>query len=205
MRGRQTDGSGRTLGLSKPGRRSALASLKWLLVLALLGLLIAIATELIPPGTNSSATESGSSSAKSSSAESAPKPSGWGPEKSFLGRYHVLDATQRAGDGAVTRLTGGELTMFMREVHKNAPLVPSGILSVQAPPPLGTELLYLTSLTSYGGTREATVNGGAFVGPVVGSFAGVPIGPGRLTVTATVEGIGTIRATVSRFSTSPQP
>jgi hypothetical protein len=203
MQERHTDGPTRALSLSRKRRRLTLATLKWLMVVALLFVIVAIATELIPAGVNSSGVVS--KSAKSASAESAPKPSGWGPEKGFIGRYHVSDATQRSGDGALIRLTGGELTMFMREVHKGAPLVPSGILSLEAPPPLGTELLYLTALTSYGGTREATVNGGAFVGPVVGSFAGVPVGQGKLAVTATVEGVGTIRATVSRFSSSPQP
>jgi hypothetical protein len=206
MQERQTDGPARPLRLSFKDRRSTLGALKWLLLAALLFLLIAIATELIPNGVTPTVSEStGGSGSKSSSAEAAPKPSGWGPESTYLGRYRVLDASQRAGSGVTTRLSGGELTMFMREVHKGVPLVPSGILSLTAPSPVGTELLYLTSLTSYGGTREATINGGAFVGPVVGSFAGVPIGADRLSMTATVEGIGSIRATLVRFSSSPQP
>jgi hypothetical protein len=199
---------GGALGLAGVGRRSWLRALKWLIVLALFCLLIAIATELIPNGVNPSAVEAGgsSSSAKASSGAEAPDvPSGWGPEKSYLGRYHVLDATQRQAGGATTRLSGGELTMFMREVKKGKPLVPSGILNLTAPAPVGTELLYLTSLSSYATTHEAVVNGGAFVGPVVGSFAAVPTGGGRLTMTATVDGIGTIRATLVRFSSSPQP
>jgi hypothetical protein len=161
----------------------------------------------------------------SSAAESAG--SGWGAQASYLGRYHlhVLPLAGQGGSGstpahgqasvfsaaaaacqqvlAAVHPTGGELTLFMREAKKGAPLVPSGILNLQAPG--GNELVYLTYLTSSGATRHATINGGAFIGPVVGSFSATSTGPGTLSGTAQVEGIGTIEADYARFSTSPQP
>jgi hypothetical protein len=159
----------------------------------------------------------------SSAAESAG--SGWGTQASYLGRYHLRvlplagqsGSTPASGQAAVfsaaaaacqqvlaaVHPTGGELTMFMREVKKGAPLVPSGILNLQAPG--GNELVYLTYLTSSGSTRHAKINGGAFVGPVVGSFSATSTGPGTLAGTAQVEGIGTVEADYVRFSASPQP
>jgi hypothetical protein len=153
--------------------------------------------------------------------------SGWGAQASYLGRYHlrVVPLAGQGGSGsshadaqaavfsaaaaacqqvlAAVGPTSGELTLFMREVKKGAPLVPSGILNLQAPG--GNELVYLTYLTSSGGTRHAKINGGAFVGPVVGSFSATSTGPGMLSGTAQVEGIGTVEADYVRFSASPQP
>lgn len=191
---------------SRRSRRSTLRALRWLTVLVLLGFVIAVATGVFGSSNSASVESSGSSSSsKAASAESSKAPAGWGPLKSYIGRYRLLSATQQSAAGVTTRLTGGELTMFMREIHKGAPLVPSGILTLQAPAPTGTELLYLTSLSSYGTTHEAVVNGGAFVGPVVGSLAAIPTAAGRLSLTAKVEGIGAIRASFMRFSDSSQP
>jgi hypothetical protein len=164
---------------------------------------VAIASGLISSGGSSSNTTSGAAAAPSSASA---KPGSWGAEKTYIGRYRLLDATEQSYSApSATRLTSGELTLFMREEHKNAPLVPSGILSLQAPAPLGTELLYLTSLAVHGETHRAAINGGAFVGPVVGSLSAVFTAPGKLTMTAEVQGIGTVHARFSRFSDSSQP
>jgi hypothetical protein len=98
---------------------------------------------------------------------------------------------------------GGELTMFMREVKKGKPLVPSGILDIQSAS--GDELVYLTYLTSSGTSLHAKINGGAFVGPVIGSFDGKSTGYGTIRASARIEGLGTLTASYSRFSDSPQP
>jgi hypothetical protein len=195
-----TGGAFRLPGMS---RRSSLRAVKWLAVLALLFVVVAIATGLISSGGNSS--ETNSSTAGGPSSVSA-KPTSWGAEKTYIGRYRLLGATEQSYSApSATRLTSGELTLFMREEHKNAPLIPSGILSLQAPAPLGTELLYLTSLTVHGATHRAVINGGAFVGPVVGSLSAVFTAPGKLTMTAEVQGIGTLHARFGRFSDASAP
>lgn len=184
-------------------RRSSLTAVKWLAVLALLFVVVAIASGLISSSGGSSESNSGAAAAPSTSTA---KPTGWGAEKSYIGRYRFLGATEQSYSAAsATRLSGGELTLFMREEHKNAPLIPSGILTLHAPAPLGTELLYMTSLTVHGAERRAVINGGAFVGPVVGSLSAVFTSPGKLAITAEVQGIGTIHARFSRFSDSSQP
>jgi hypothetical protein len=151
--------------------------------------------------------------------------SGWGSEASYLGRYrvHILPASSASAGSAgrqaaifsavvsacqklsapATRPTGGELTLFMREVKKGMPLVPSAILNLTAP--AGNELLYLTYLTSSQGVLHAKINGGAFVGPVIGSFTGRRTGPRSISATATVEGLAPIEAGYARFSSTPQP
>jgi hypothetical protein len=200
--GRETSGGAfRLPGMS---RRSSLTAVKWLAALVLLFVVVAIASGLISSGGSSSNTTSGAAAAAPSSAST--KPTSWGAEKTYVGRYRLVDATEQSYSApSATRLTNGELTLFMREEHKNAPLVPSGILSLQAPAPLGAELLYLTSLTVHGATHRAVINGGAFVGPVVGSLSAVFTAPGKLTMTAEVQGIGTVHARFSRFSDSSQP
>src|SRR3984957_556764 len=192
-----TGGAFRLPGMS---RRSSVTAVKWLAVLALLFVVVAIATGLISSGGNSSETNSAAPST------AAAKPTSWGAEKTYIGRYRLLGATEQSYSApSATRLTSGELTLFMREEHKNAPLIPSGILSLQAPAPLGTELLYLTSLTVHGATHRAVINGGAFVGPGVGSLSAVFTAPGKLTMTAEVQGVGTIHARFSRFSDASAP
>jgi len=199
--GRETSGGAfRLPGMS---RRSSLTAVKWLAVLALLFVVVAIATGLISSGGSSSETNSGAAAAPSTASA---KPTSWGAEKTYIGRYRLLSATEQSYSApSATRLSDGELTLFMREEHKNAPLVPSGILSLRAPAPLGTELLYMTSLTVHGATHRAVINGGAFVGPVIGSLSAVFTAPGKLTMTAEVHGVGTIHARFSRFSGSSQP
>ncbi len=153
--------------------------------------------------------------------------SGWGAQSSYLGRYHLQAQSltsagqgsgESAGQAAVfnavatacqqitaanTLPKGGELTMFMREVKKGKPLVPSGILDIQSAS--GDELVYLTYLSSSGTSLHAKINGGAFVGPVIGSFDGKSTGPGKINASARIEGLGTLSASYSRFSDSPQP
>jgi hypothetical protein len=196
--------SGGAFRLPGMSRRSSLTAVKSLVALVLLFLVVAIASGLFSSGGNSSNTTSGAAAASPSSASA--KPTSWGAEKTYIGRYRLLGATEQSHNApSATRLTNGELTLFMREEHKNAPPIPSGILSLHAPAPLGTELLYLTSLTLHGATYRAVINGGAFVGPVVGSLRAVFTAPGKLTMTAEVQGVGTIHARFSRFSDSPQP
>jgi hypothetical protein len=209
MREQPTNIHGSAVGLCgggspRPGAAKRLAKL------VLLCLSIAVAAGLVSAcGSSSSTASSTASKAPSSTtakASSGPKPNGWGAEKSYLGRYRLLGATQQVSSGAsAVKLSSGELTMFMREEHKGAPLVPSGILELHGAAPIGIELLYMTSLAHSGNVRHAVINGGSFAGPVLGSLTGVPGSGGKLTVTATVHGLGTLRASFVRFSDSPQP
>ena len=159
-------------------------------------------------------------------AAESPSTKGWGAEATYIGRYTatfvpgaraptrlapahaaifdaIANSCQRLAAAGGTRPTSGELTMFMREVKKGKPLVPSGVLAMKAP--AGNELLYLTYLSNKGGTLAAKINGGAFVGPVIGSFTGHRTGPDTILGTVSAEGIATVTASFSRFSGTAQP
>jgi len=125
---------------------------------------------------------------------------GWGAQSTYIGRYH-LRVVATSGPRA-SRPTGGELTLFLRVVKTGQPPLPSGILALQAPS--GEELVYLTDLISTAGALQATINGGAFVGPVIGSFAGIKTS-GSIVGVASVPGLGSFEADYTRFSGSPQP
>jgi hypothetical protein len=153
---------------------------------------------------------------------------GWGTKTGFLGRYHVRPASfstghRRSASAAVTqsaifapvvaateavvaataRPTGGELTLFMRIAKPGKPPVPSGILDLHAP---GEDrVLYLTELLSSGTARRAAINGGAFVGPVIGSFSGTSSAAGKLSGLISAEGIGGLSVRLTRFSAAAQP
>lgn len=153
---------------------------------------------------------------------------GWGPEASYLGRYRVHPLPLASGGGSAlsgeaaqagifgqvvagvqkvldhqSHPAGGELTLFMRTIHKGQPPVPSGILNLHSAS--ANRVLYLTELTSDGASREAKVNGGAFVGPVIGSFTATSTAKGELSGTVNAEGLGTLVATFTRFSDEAQP
>jgi hypothetical protein len=118
----------------------------------------------------------------SGSAVTEPQGPPWGAPSSYVGQYHlravlpVVAPTPGHGGGTTTRgipqfrISSGDLTVFLRVVKHGLPLAPSGILALRGP--TGSELVYLTDLTSSHGILAATVNGGAYLGPVVGSFAG---------------------------------
>jgi hypothetical protein len=152
---------------------------------------------------------------------------GWGAPASFLGRYDVrplafhvsqsqaprvtaaqtgifapVVAATEAGP-AVVRPTGGELTLFMRVAKVGKPPIPSGILELRAAGE--NRVLYLTKLLSSGTDRRATVSGGAFVGPVIGSFRGALLATGELSGLVNVEGLGLLTARLTRFSALDEP
>ena len=164
----------------------------------------------------------GGSSAGSTTGTSNASQAGWGSPASFAGRYGLTVGTPVAqaspaqvgifsvAIGAANRLvaaaqapTGGQLTLFMRTVKKTEPPQPSGILSVVTS--AGSYVLYLTDLRSNGDMRTATVHGGAFVGPAIGSVTGTSVGQGTLTTNVTARGIGTFSVRLVRFSHSPTP
>jgi hypothetical protein len=121
---------------------------------------------------------------------------GWGPAKSFVGRYHVM-----IKQGGKESVRGGQLNLFMQEEFPGS-LQPAGILKLVTKAG-NTDLIYLTELTHLGPARRADIHGGAFVGPTIGKFAGRQRRPGRIGATFSTGGLGTIKAVFVRFSTKP--
>ena len=146
---------------------------------------------------------------------------GWGAPASFLGRYRMMpqgvseQAPEAAGIFATavstaSRLlaiaqtpTHGQMTVFMRTVKKTEPPAPSGILSVVSP--AASYVLYLTDLTASGTRRAAVVNGGSFLGPIIGTFTGTFRSPGQLIATVRAAQFGTLDLRFARFSANPEP
>jgi hypothetical protein len=177
-------------------RRSPLSTLTWLVVALLICFLVAVASGLI---TDNAAAPTALFT-KTPPAVARELAAGWGPHSSYIGRYRgrIL-----ASSGAKAyRPTAGQLTLFMRVVKTTSPPLPSGILALQTPS--GENLVYLTSLIKTAGTFVATVNGGAFVGPVIGSFSAIR-GPGAVDAVVSLQGVGSFEVDFTRFSDSPQP
>lgn len=123
---------------------------------------------------------------------------GWGRFPSFVGRYHV-----EVLSGGGLHVTGGELSMFAQEEFPGS-IQPAGILELKTGRGRN-DLVYLTELTHRGKGRFATIRGGAFVGPEIGSFRARMPAAGRLRATFSTGGLGTIEAVFVRFSTKPAP
>ncbi|HUY98451.1 MAG TPA: hypothetical protein VMW47_12690 [Verrucomicrobiae bacterium] len=127
---------------------------------------------------------------------------GWGAIPAIVGRYHLLP--RRSGSTSRRdQVTGGELTVFMRQVKPGKPRVPSGILHLETR--TSSIVLYLTHFKSSGAQRTAIINGGAFIGPVIGAVRGTSVRLGQLAVTLMAAGIPTSTAQLIRFSVSAQP
>ncbi|MBS1878638.1 MAG: hypothetical protein JST31_03920 [Actinobacteria bacterium] len=123
---------------------------------------------------------------------------GWGRFPTFIGRYHA-----RILSGGKLHVVGGELTMFPQEEFPGS-VQPAGILKLKTKRG-NNDLVYLTELAHRARGRFATINGGAFVGPKIGSFGARMPAPGRLRATFSTGGLGTVRAVFVRYSTSPTP
>jgi hypothetical protein len=127
-------------------------------------------------------------------AGSGPK-EGWGPNSSFIGRYHVKVTV--AGDAGVR---GGELTMFIQEEFPGSE-EPAGILKLQTK--TNNDVVYLKELRWRGRARTAVVKGGSFLGPTIGKFIGKMRKPGKLVANVSTHGLGTVGLIFSRYSTKP--
>ena len=121
---------------------------------------------------------------------------GWGPQKSYVGRYHV-----KVLQGGKEGVRGGQLNLFMQEEFPGS-LQPAGILKLITKAG-NSDLVYLTNLHSKGTGRGAEIHGGAFIGPKIGVFAGTQHQPGKIGATLTTGGLGTVKAVFVRFSTKP--
>jgi hypothetical protein len=121
---------------------------------------------------------------------------GWGAQKNYIGRYHVM-VLQGGKEG----VRGGQLNLFMQEEFPGSQQ-PAGILKLITGAGRN-DLVYLTDLHSKGAGRGAEIHGGAFIGPKIGGFAGVQRQPGRIRATFNTGGLGTVKAVFVRFSTKP--
>jgi hypothetical protein len=134
---------------------------------------------------------------------------GWGEPESFVGQYKVsflkpVGATRSSGYAEFVgeKFDEGRLTMFMREVYEHRPFVPGGVLTLQGE--THNLIVYLSELSSNGRVLYATVRGGTYEGPAIGSFGGVRRG-NRIYGGLTIRGLPNVEANFFRFSKNPDP
>ena len=182
-------------------RRPWLKLLGWALVAALACFLIAVAAGLISDNIHKPRVRP----------PLPPEPervrNGWGEPEDFVGQYRVhflrpLAANRSSGYSqyASEHFQEGHLTMFMREVYEHRPHVPGGVLVLN-----GTEhnlVLYLSELSSNGRVLYATVRGGTYEGPAIGSFGGVRRG-NRIYGGFQLRGLANVEANFFRYSHNP--
>lgn len=133
---------------------------------------------------------------------------GWGEPASFVGQYHVhflktVGANRSSGyaEYAGERFREGHLTMFMREVYEHKPFVPGGVLVLNGP--VHNLVVYLSELSSNGGrVLYATIKGGTYEGPAIGSFGGVKRG-NRIYGGLRLRGLANVEANFVRYSRDP--
>lgn len=122
---------------------------------------------------------------------------GWGPQRSYIGRYHVK--VLKAGESDVR---GGELTMFIQEEFPGSE-EPAGILNLRTK--TNNDVVYLKELKHRGSARTAIVKGGSFLGPTIGRFVGKLRAPGKLVAGVSTRSLGSMELTFIRYSRKPTP
>jgi hypothetical protein len=122
---------------------------------------------------------------------------GWGPQSSWIGRYHVK-VLSAGGSG----VRGGELTMFIQEEFPGSE-EPAGILNLRTRS--NNDVVYLKELKWQGKARTSLVKGGSFLGPTIGKFTGKMRAPGKLVANVSTKSLGTMELSFSRFSKKPTP
>jgi hypothetical protein len=132
---------------------------------------------------------------------------GWGEPSSFVGQYHVSflkpvgpTRSNDYSEFASAGFTEGHLTMFMREVYEHRPHVPGGVLVLNGP--TTNLVVYLSELSSNGRVVYATVKGGTYEGPAIGSFGGVRRG-NRILGGLRLRGLPNVEANFLRYSRNP--
>ena len=132
---------------------------------------------------------------------------GWGEPESFVGQYHVhflrnIGPTRSNGyaEFAGERFREGQLTMFMREVYEHRPHVPGGVLVLNGH--THNLVVYLSELSSNGRVLYATIRGGTYEGPAIGSFGGVKRG-NRIYGGLSLRGLANVEANFIRYSKNP--
>jgi hypothetical protein len=122
---------------------------------------------------------------------------GWGPQPSYIGRYHVK--VLNSGESGVR---GGELTMFIQEEFPGSE-EPAGILNLRVKG--HNDVVYLKELKHRGGARTAIVKGGSFLGPTIGRFVGKLRAPGHLVAGVSTRSLGSMKLAFIRYSRKPTP
>lgn len=193
-----------TSTLSGRRRHPWLKGLGWLLVAALSCFIIAVAAGVVQDKIHHPRIWPGK----------GPEPerlsNGWGEPANFVGQYHVtflksVGANRSSGyaEYAGERFREGHLTMFMREVYEHKPFVPGGVLVLNGP--VHNLVVYLSELSSNGGrVLYATIKGGTYEGPAIGSFGGVMRG-NRIYGGLNLQGLANVEANFVRYSKNPAP
>jgi hypothetical protein len=120
---------------------------------------------------------------------------GWGkPPSGYTGRYEIRPPAGSNGTA------DGTLTLFLR-AEPGDPLVPSGQLGLHTAG--GNMVGYLTDLKRSGSTVRATIRGGAFEGPVIGTLTASAPKNGRFTGTVRASGVGTVDGDFVRVAKAP--
>ncbi len=193
----------RSIPAASGRRRPLLKGLGWALVAVLICFIVAVTAGLIHGKIDRPKIWPG----KAPEAERVRN--GWGEPASFVGQYHVrfltsVGANRSSGyaEYAGERFREGHLTMFMREVYEHKPFVPGGVLVLNGP--THNLVVYLSELSSNGGrVLYATVKGGTYEGPSIGSFAGVKRG-NRIFGGLRLRGLPNVEANFARYSRNPE-
>jgi hypothetical protein len=122
---------------------------------------------------------------------------GWGPQRSFIGRYHA-----QVLDGGQSGVRDGELTMFIQEEFPGSE-EPAGILKLRTR--TNNDVVYLKELKHRGGALTAIVKGGSFLGPTIGRFLGNLRAPGKLVAGVSTRSLGPMKLAFTRYSRKPTP
>jgi hypothetical protein len=122
---------------------------------------------------------------------------GWGPTRSFIGRYHAK--VLKPGASGVR---AGELTMFIQEEFPGSE-EPAGILKLRTKN--NNDVVYLKELKHHGSARTALVKGGSFLGPTIGRFVGKLRAPGKLVAGVSTRSLGSMELAFTRYSKRPSP
>lgn len=122
---------------------------------------------------------------------------GWGPQRSFIGRYHV-----KVLKGGGSGVRDGELTMFIQEEFPGSE-EPAGILNLRTK--AHNDVVYLKELKHRGTARTAIVKGGSFLGPTIGRFVGKLRAPGQLIAGVSTRSLGSMKLSFIRYSRKPTP
>jgi hypothetical protein len=186
-----------------PGKRPRAwpRGLGWLAVGALACFLIAVAAGLISDNIPKRKVRPGPPP------EAERARNGWGEPAEFVGQYHVRflapvgpTRSNSYTEFATEGFTEGHLTLFMREVYEHRPHTPGGVLTLRGPSQ--NLVVYLSELSSNGRVLYATVKGGTYEGPQIGSFGGVRRGNvifGGLKL----RGLANVEANFVRYTKNP--
>ena len=122
---------------------------------------------------------------------------GWGPQASWIGRYHV-----KVLKGGASGVRSGELTMFIQEEFPGSE-EPAGILNLRTKH--NNDVVYLKEMHWSGQARTAVVKGGSFLGPTIGKFVGKYGGPGKIVAGVSTKSLGSMKLSFSRYSKKSAP